>query len=363
MPPKKAQSTKSVQKDKKKLIEDKTFGLKNKNKSSKVNKYIQQVESQVQAAGNRKVQKSAEEQKSLALQKKELQQKKDEELALLFNPIIQQKVPFGVDPKTILCQSFKAGVCKKGDKCKFSHDLNVGRKVTKIDMYTDKRGGPNNKNEDLMENWDLAKLESVVNSKKNPATTTDIVCKNFLEAIESGKYGWFWVCPNGAEKCKYKHALPPGFVFKAKKSDNDEEKEEISLEEFLEVERHKLGTNLTPVTYESFDLWKKTRTDKKSAEEEAERSRKEAAFKAGKNVKMSGRDFFDFNPDWNKDEDDEDDTFDISVYKNADGEYTNEENNRNNSSSDNNINQNDGSNSKEISDISTTNNDSVEIST
>jgi hypothetical protein len=24
----------------------------------------------------------------------------------------------------------------------------------------------------------------------------------------------FWKCPNGSE-CKYKHALPPGFVFKS----------------------------------------------------------------------------------------------------------------------------------------------------
>ncbi|OLY79985.1 Translation machinery-associated protein 46 [Smittium mucronatum] len=328
MPPKKVQSNKSVQKDKKKLVEDKTFGLKNKNKSAKVSKYVQQVESQVQAAGNRKVQKSAEEQRNLQLSKKELQQKKEEELALLFGPIIQQKVPFGVDPKTVLCQFFKANQCKKGERCKFSHNLDVERKVTKIDMYTDKREATDNKKEDLIETWDQAKLESVISSKnKNPATTTDIVCKNFLEAIETGKYGWFWMCPNGGDKCKYKHALPPGFVFKAKKAESKDEKDEISLEEFLEVERHKLGPNLTPITFDSFQKWKKTRSDKKTAEEDAERSRKEVAFKAGKNVKMSGRDFFDFNPDWNKDEDEDAETLDFTIYKNTDGEYENENEN------------------------------------
>jgi len=50
-----------------------------------------------------------------------------------------QKVPFGVDPKTVLCQFFKSGQCQKGDKCKFSHDLAVERKSAKIDLYTDTR--------------------------------------------------------------------------------------------------------------------------------------------------------------------------------------------------------------------------------
>lgn len=34
-------------------------------------------------------------------------------------------------------------------------------------------------------------------SQGNPKTTTDIVCKFFIDAIESGRYGWFWECPNG----------------------------------------------------------------------------------------------------------------------------------------------------------------------
>jgi hypothetical protein len=86
-----------------------------------------------------------------------------------------------------------------------------------------------------MEDWDQTKLEEVVLSKHgNPRTTTDIVCKYFLEAIENQKYGWFWECPNGLKDCKYRHALPPGFVLKSKKQ--DEIKEEFSLEEFLETE-------------------------------------------------------------------------------------------------------------------------------
>jgi hypothetical protein len=50
-----------------------------------------------------------------------------------------QKVPFGVDPKTVLCAFFKVGTCEKGGKCKFSHDMNVGRKVEKKNLYEDSR--------------------------------------------------------------------------------------------------------------------------------------------------------------------------------------------------------------------------------
>lgn len=45
----------------------------------------------------------------------------------------------GVDPKSIVCEFYKAGQCQKGFKCKFSHDLNVQRKGEKIDIYSDKR--------------------------------------------------------------------------------------------------------------------------------------------------------------------------------------------------------------------------------
>ena len=39
----------------------------------------------------------------------------------------------------MLCIYFKAGTCEKGNKCKFSHDLDVGRKVEKRNLYEDSR--------------------------------------------------------------------------------------------------------------------------------------------------------------------------------------------------------------------------------
>jgi len=47
-------SKKAVQKEKDKIIQDKTFGLKNK-KNAKVQKYVAQVKQQVQNQGQKKV--------------------------------------------------------------------------------------------------------------------------------------------------------------------------------------------------------------------------------------------------------------------------------------------------------------------
>jgi hypothetical protein len=47
------------------------------------------------------------------LKEAELRRKK-EEAALFQTAIVQPKVPFGVDPKTIMCAFFKAGICEKG---------------------------------------------------------------------------------------------------------------------------------------------------------------------------------------------------------------------------------------------------------
>ena len=101
----------------------------------------------------------------------------------------------------------------KGKKCKFSHDLAVERKTEKRNLYVDGRNEEDEeeKKKDDMVDWDEDKLRSVVHSKHgNPKTTTEKVCKYFIDAVENGKYGWFWQCPNGGDKCMYKHSLPPG---------------------------------------------------------------------------------------------------------------------------------------------------------
>ncbi|KAG6833364.1 hypothetical protein H0H87_007981 [Tephrocybe sp. NHM501043] len=295
-----------------------------KNKSAKVKQEVARLQQQAAAKGKSRDVLEKEKEKALREKAKQEEEKRKKEEAALLKPVLKQTVPFGVDPKTVLCVYFKAGHCEKGNKCKFSHDLNVGRKVEKKNLYEDSR---EEKLADTMDTWDDEKLHKVVLSKAgNPKTTTDvrgplpvlsIVCKYFIQAIETMKFGWFWECPNG-EACQYRHALPPGFVLKSQKKalDDAAKANEISLEEFLEVERHKLGTNLTPVTPESFAIWKKTRMDKKEAEQEALRKTKDAQNAAGKSVGMSGRDLFQYNPEWFADEDDEvGDDWDLDKYR------------------------------------------------
>lgn len=312
MPPKKKApepSKKTEMKKKEKVIEDKTFGLKNK-KGAKTQKFIQQVQHQVKF-GNQPAKKVE------AQVKNEKKKTEAEDLNQLFRPV--QKVEKGADPKSVLCAFFKQGTCGKGDKCKFSHDLSIERKAEKRDIYTDVR------DQDTMDNWDEAKLAEVVEKKHGEAERrmpkTDIICKHFLDALEQNKYGWFWECPNGGQKCHYRHAVPPGFVLKKNKKNADEIKtgeDTLTIEDLIETERAKLGGNLARITLESFLAWKKAKIREKQASEQKERDRKRDEFKAGRSIGLSGRDMFTFRPelaeDDGQDEEDEE-AYDLSRFE------------------------------------------------
>ena len=326
---------------------DKTFGMKNK-KGGAAQKQIKQIEAQ--SASNKSAEaKRKDAEKEAKRKEKEAAEQARKETAELFKPVQTQKVPFGVDPKTVLCQFYKKGACEKGKKCKFSHNLDVERKTEKKNLYVDQRegeegsegaeNGEGEKKKDDMADWDEAKLRSVVMNKHgNPKTTTDkgmsfprssfnhdmdltltmlvTVCKYFIEAVEDGKYGWFWTCPNGGNNCKYKHSLPPGFVLKTKEQRAAERAladkspmNTLTLEDWLETERHKLIGNLTPVTDESFQKWKKERIDKKQAEEEAKKAKDasgRALFESG------GYEASDDDDDDDEDNDDDDDVFNMA---------------------------------------------------
>lgn len=331
MPPKGGggPSKKSVDKMATKVVEDKTFGLKNKKKSKKVQAFVQSVAKQVKDNVDRHFDaaKSAEAKRAEDLRKQKAQQAQIEKemAALLRGSIKQPKLDPGVDPKSVLCEFFKAGCCEKGDKCKYSHDLTVGRKAAKIDLYSDRRDGDA---PETNADWDQAKLEEVVRSKHGAEgggaaggagaaaggaggaaggagapKATEIVCKFFLDAIEKEVYGWFWKCPNG-ESCKYRHALPPGYVYKSKKQRELEAAAKaaeadggVSMEELIEEERRKLpSTGLTPVTTETFAKWKEARAARRAAEVEAQRV--EEAKKTGTKgySVLSGRALFAYDP-------------------------------------------------------------------
>ncbi|XP_026074509.1 zinc finger CCCH domain-containing protein 15-like [Carassius auratus] len=313
MPPKKpVQATgnkKTQEKKKEKIIEDKTFGLKNK-KGAKQQKFIKAVTQQVKyGQQNPRQLAAAEAEKN---KKKDDKKKELNELNELFKPVVgAQKVSKGVDPKSVLCAFFKQGQCTKGDKCKFSHDLTLERKCEKRSLYVD--GRDEDLEKDTMDNWDEKKLEEVVNKKhgedEKKKAKTQIVCRYFLDAIENNKYGWFWVCPGGGDNCMYRHALPVGFVLKKDKKKEEKSEEEISLEDLIETERCALGANVTRITLETFLAWKKRKKQEKLAKAEEDMERKKADFKAGRAFGVSGREVFEFRPELVDDDDEEaDDT-------------------------------------------------------
>ncbi|KAL3823736.1 hypothetical protein ACHAXA_004829 [Cyclostephanos tholiformis] len=89
MPPKKntqeQQSKKAAQKKKEKLLEDKTFGLKNKNKSSKVQQYVKSTEKSIMNMGTDAQSRAREHKlKEEKLARKALKKAKEAEQAALF---------------------------------------------------------------------------------------------------------------------------------------------------------------------------------------------------------------------------------------------------------------------------------------
>ena len=264
MPPKQqGPSKKTQEKQKEKVIEDKTFGLKNK-KGAKQQKFIQQVQSQVKQQSAQKVKSDEVERKK----EKDRKQKELDELNALFKSV-EQAVPKGVDPKSIVCDMFKKAKCSKGDKCKFSHDLNVGKKAQKINMYEDKR-----------DNADQDGSKGAIGQSNRSNT----VCKYFLEAVEKKLYGWFWVCPKGGNACVYRHALPEGYVLKSEKKET---------EELIEKERAMIS-DTTKVTLETFLIWKKKKLKEKQEKLKSTAAKKQADANRDKTQGLSGREMFTF---------------------------------------------------------------------
>eukprot|EP00475_Leptophrys_vorax_P000754 TRINITY_DN10412_c0_g1_i1.p1 TRINITY_DN10412_c0_g1~~TRINITY_DN10412_c0_g1_i1.p1 ORF type:complete len:349 (-),score=131.84 TRINITY_DN10412_c0_g1_i1:1249-2295(-) len=276
MPPKKPNqpSVRTEMKKKQKVVEDKTFGLKNKNKSSKVQKYISDLEKSALSNQKAILQKQKEAEARKAAKKAEQEEQRQLEQLMRAAQALEKKK--NSEMKRQICPFFVKGKCPKGDECKMSHDWGDTRKVEKVDMYKDPREGTDNFPEG-----------------------SDITCMHFLEAAEKQQYGHFWRCPNGAEKCQYLHRLPKGFVLEEKKDDDEVPIDEMTLEEKIEKEREELlasGRQLTPVTPERLVEWQKRKKEAKEKKIEEERLAAEKKMGNRGIGVLSGRALFQFDP-------------------------------------------------------------------
>lgn len=129
-------------------------------KGAQAQKQIQQIQTQA-AQAKTPDQKRKEAEKAQREKDKAASEQAKRETAELFKPVQVQKVPFGVDPKTVVCTFYKQGNCEKGKKCKFSHDLAVERKGEKKNLYQDTREGEDEaKKKDDMAEWDEGESHS-----------------------------------------------------------------------------------------------------------------------------------------------------------------------------------------------------------
>lgn len=221
-----------------------------------------------------------DQEKKRAAEKKKAKEAELREMELLFGKAVTAKGnKIIIDPKA---KSKKAQVYAEGE--------GKSKAPTSKETKEEDRG---------MEDWTEEQLRDAIDKKhgkeKNKATTTDKICNEFIKAVETKKYGWFWECPKGPN-CKYRHILPEGFVLESEKKalKAAEKKNQISLEDLIERERAALGPNQTKITLETFSVWKaKKKAEKKAAREKDIKDKTKKA-KAGQVKGLTGRELFAF---------------------------------------------------------------------
>ncbi|CAL6038086.1 Zinc_finger domain-containing protein [Hexamita inflata] len=96
------------------------------------------------------------------------------------------------------------------------------------------------------------------------------ICDHFIAACRDGTIGFGWVCPNDKQfnHCQYRHWIPVDFQL-FKKEDMDEDLDYEELEDMIERQRQAI-TQGTPVTAETFAIWKAKRVAKAKEEKDRE---------------------------------------------------------------------------------------------
>jgi len=94
--------------------------------------------------------------------------------------VIKQDLPDkGKSYKTVMCALFQNGSCLDGDKCQFSHDINLEFNQGAFDIYTDLRDIKS----EFGKEFELNKIAEEKERRKGKQCQSTIVCKFFLDAI------------------------------------------------------------------------------------------------------------------------------------------------------------------------------------
>lgn len=138
MPPKQPLSKKQKDAKQKQSLEDQTFGLKNKNKSAKVQQFVKQVQT---SAKNNSIDKNAEKLKAQKADKKLAKQLEEEEMRLLLNDGIQDQ--FGKNKKEQAKKAEALGIAKAEDGIEELIEERFGDSDTDSDSDYDEYDGSN----------------------------------------------------------------------------------------------------------------------------------------------------------------------------------------------------------------------------
>jgi len=265
---------------KEKIAVDKTFGMKNKNKSKQVQKYIKQITSNLTGQSNKAEQDARREQAT-----KDAEMKKKALMASLFNQQTDKKGR-AFDP-----------LAKKAAKKAEEDAIAAGKKMKEEDKKKIIEGVANSirltdpKGVRMSELGGHPIIQALKDKMADVWRTLSLLL--FIKANDSV----FWVSDeedsNPIIRCK-------------EDVDAEVAPDERPIEEILEERRAALPPGGTPVTASSFKAWK----EKKEAERLAlvEEQRKDRQTKKGGGmglVGMSGRDLFTYDASLFVDADDE----------------------------------------------------------
>lgn len=265
----KADKAKAAQKEK--VAVDKTFGMKNKNKSKVVQKYIKSIHQNATGSSNRA---SQEEKREKDAKANDLQQKAL--MASLFN-LKTDKKGKGYDP-----------VAKKKKEAEEADAIAAGRKLSEEMLKTIIEGIANTirltnpKTGIRMSELGGHPIIQALKEKHVDVFRT-IQLLLFIKAQE-GKVFWLDDAESSNPMIRCQEDV-----------DHEVAPDGRSLEEIIEERRRALTGPGTPITEETFQAWKKKKEEERLSKVESDRSA-EAKKSGGKALHvMSGRDLFTYD--------------------------------------------------------------------